>query len=67
MLNIGHSLLENGAQSSLKELFAERESCQKNPICNKWLDCFFKQSNKSTQNKEHAAYMDQLKKAHGKS
>ncbi|MEV4993757.1 nucleic acid/nucleotide deaminase domain-containing protein [Streptomyces niveus] len=79
--NIGHPLLESGAQSGLKEVFTEREPCQKNPRCGKWLDYFFKsdnpdltvthaadydQSNKSTQNKEHAAYMDQLKKAHGK-
>ncbi|WP_326771352.1 nucleic acid/nucleotide deaminase domain-containing protein [Streptomyces sp. NBC_01445] len=79
--NIGHPLLHNGAQSGLQEVFTEREPCQKNPRCNKWLDYYFKpanpdltvthaadydQSDKSTQNKEHAAYMDRLKKAHGK-
>jgi uncharacterized protein YukE len=79
--NIGHPLLHRGAQSGLKEMFTEREPCQKNPRCNKWLDYFFKsanpdltvthaanydQSDKSTQNKEHDAYMGRLKKAHGR-
>ncbi|WP_381793350.1 nucleic acid/nucleotide deaminase domain-containing protein [Streptomyces niveus] len=79
--NIGHPLLQNGAQAGLKEMFTEREPCQKNPRCNTWLDYYFKsanpdlsvthaadydQSDKKTQNKEHEQYIKDLKKAHGK-
>lgn len=79
--NIGHPLLHNNAQGGLKDLFTEREPCQLNPRCNRWLQHFFghdnpdlkvthvadyDQSDQKTKNKEHDAYVNQLKKAHGK-
>ncbi|MEW1686618.1 nucleic acid/nucleotide deaminase domain-containing protein [Streptomyces sp. NPDC091265] len=78
---IGHPLLHTGNQSGLKEMFTEREPCQKNPQCNRWLDYYFKkenpnltvthaadydQSNPKTQGKEHAKYVSDLRKAHGR-
>ncbi|GAA3620493.1 nucleic acid/nucleotide deaminase domain-containing protein [Streptomyces chitinivorans] len=79
--NIGHPLLHKGMESGLKEIFTEREPCQKSPRCDRWLDCFFKpanpdlevtyaarydQSNKETQNNEHENYISELKKNHRK-
>lgn len=78
---IGHPLLHTGNASGLKEMFTEREPCQKNPQCNRWLDYYFKSANPDLevthaadydqfspgQGKEHSKYVDNLKKAHGKS
>lgn len=78
---IGHPLLHTGNASGLKEMFTEREPCQKNPQCNRWLDYYFASANPDLkvthaanydqfspgQGKEHGDYMDALKKAHGKS
>ncbi|WP_328865900.1 nucleic acid/nucleotide deaminase domain-containing protein [Streptomyces sp. NBC_00304] len=78
---IGHPLLHTGNQSGLKEMFTEREPCQKTPQCNRWLDYYFKrgnpdltvtyaaaydQSDPKTQGKEHAKYVSGLRKAHGR-
>ncbi|MEU9745752.1 nucleic acid/nucleotide deaminase domain-containing protein [Streptomyces niveus] len=77
---IGHPLLRTQNQSGLKELFTEREPCQKNPQCNRWLDYYFKSANSDLevthaanydqfspgQGKEHRDYLNDLKKAHGK-
>ncbi|MFI1018178.1 nucleic acid/nucleotide deaminase domain-containing protein [Streptomyces sp. NPDC020965] len=78
---IGHPLLHTGNASGLKEMFTEREPCQKNPQCNRWLDHYFKSANpdlkvthaanydqfSTEKGKEHKQYMNDLKKAHGKS
>ncbi|MGW4198161.1 nucleic acid/nucleotide deaminase domain-containing protein [Streptomyces sp. NPDC005004] len=76
--NIGHPLLNAGAKSGLKEVFTEREPCQLNPRCNKWLSYFwgsdfsvshaadYDQSDQKTKNDQHNTYIDKLKLAHGK-
>lgn len=77
---IGHPLLHTKNQSGLTEMFTEREPCQKNPQCNRWLDYYFKSANPDLevthaanydqfspgQGKEHSKYVDDLRKAHGK-
>ncbi|WP_425423544.1 nucleic acid/nucleotide deaminase domain-containing protein [Streptomyces megasporus] len=74
---IGHPLIHTGNESGLKEIFTEREPCQKNPRCNRWLDSRFpdttvthaadyRQDDPSTKNKEHKEYLKALKEAHGK-
>lgn len=42
---IGYPLLHNGKQSGLKEVFTEREPCQKTPSCDRWLDRYFRPAN----------------------
>ncbi|MEU5977428.1 nucleic acid/nucleotide deaminase domain-containing protein [Streptomyces sp. NPDC047315] len=74
---IGHPLLKAKTQDGLKELFTEREPCQKSPRCNRWLDAHFShtrvthavpydQSDRKTQNDAHEKYVENLKKSHGK-
>ncbi|MFJ3435170.1 nucleic acid/nucleotide deaminase domain-containing protein [Streptomyces cyaneofuscatus] len=77
---IGHPLLHTGNAAGLKEMFTEREPCQKNPQCNRWLDYYFKSANPDLrvthaadydqfspgQGKEHQQYMRDLKREHGK-
>ncbi|MEH0564402.1 nucleic acid/nucleotide deaminase domain-containing protein [Streptomyces sp. NPDC058378] len=76
---IGHPLLHTGNASGLKEFFTEREPCQKNPQCNRWMDYYFKKANPDLevthavkydqfspgQGKEHRQYVNGLEKAHG--
>ncbi|MGW9067972.1 nucleic acid/nucleotide deaminase domain-containing protein [Streptomyces yangpuensis] len=75
---MGRPLLHNGQEGGLKELFTEREPCKKNPECARWLNAYFNDDLKvthvadyynedgKTTNKQHNAYVNSLKKAHGK-
>ncbi|MFF3432228.1 nucleic acid/nucleotide deaminase domain-containing protein [Streptomyces sp. NPDC002602] len=75
---MGRPLLHNGQEGGLKELFTEREPCKKNPECARWLNAYFDKDLKvthvadyyteegKTTNKQHNAYVNNLKKAHGK-
>jgi hypothetical protein len=71
---IGRPLIHGGLQNGLTEVFSSREPCQKNPVCARWLDYHFSDDLKvthaadyydasgKTTNKEHIAYVNQLKK-----
>ncbi|MEV6782063.1 nucleic acid/nucleotide deaminase domain-containing protein [Streptomyces sp. NPDC051098] len=80
--SIGYPLLHNGKQDGLKEVFTEREPCQKRPRCDAWLDKYFKEAEtvhhtntynqdlnevpRHKRDKEHQDYMDELKAHHGR-
>ncbi|WP_338694255.1 nucleic acid/nucleotide deaminase domain-containing protein [Streptomyces sp. Q6] len=71
---IGRPLIHGGLQDGLTEVFSSREPCQKNPVCARWLDFHFSDNLKvthaadyydatgKTTNKEHIAYVNNLKK-----
>ena len=52
-------MLHTGNASGLKEFFTEREPCQKNPQCNRWMDYYFKKDNPDLE-VTHAANYDQF-------
>ncbi|MFI0235811.1 nucleic acid/nucleotide deaminase domain-containing protein [Streptomyces sp. NPDC016845] len=70
---IGRPLIHAGLQDGLTEVFSSREPCQKNPVCARWLSYHFSDNlqvthaadyydNGKTTNKEHIAYVNNLKK-----
>ena len=77
--SIGYPLLHNNKQDGLKEVFTEREPCQKRPRCEAWLDKYFKEAKTVTyandydqsvsrhkRDVEHQKYMEELKTHHGR-
>ncbi|MGW1909958.1 nucleic acid/nucleotide deaminase domain-containing protein [Streptomyces sp. NPDC002076] len=74
---IGFPILHSDQGHRLKEIFTEREPCQKNPVCARWLSYHFGQDfkvthaadyydqNMKTTNAEHTKYVNGLKKALG--
>ncbi|WP_329433209.1 hypothetical protein OG564_10770 [Streptomyces sp. NBC_01280] len=77
--SIGYPLLHNGKQDGLKEVFTEREPCQKRPRCDAWLDKYFKNANtvhhtntydqdvgRHKRDIEHQKYMEELQAHHGR-
>ncbi|WP_240468461.1 nucleic acid/nucleotide deaminase domain-containing protein [Streptomyces dangxiongensis] len=74
---IGFPILHSGQKDRLREIFTEREPCQKNPVCARWLDYHFGSDlkvthvadyydqNMKTTNKEHTQYLNGLKKSLG--
>uniref|UniRef100_A0AAU3GNQ3 Outer membrane channel protein CpnT-like N-terminal domain-containing protein n=1 Tax=Streptomyces sp. NBC_01401 TaxID=2903854 RepID=A0AAU3GNQ3_9ACTN len=77
--SIGYPILHNEKQSGLKEVFTEREPCQKRPRCEAWLDSYFKEAKtvhhannydqsvlRHKRDVEHQKYMDELKASHGR-
>lgn len=78
---IGYSLIRKGKQDGLDEVFTERAPCQKrNSRCDAWLAKHFGEDTKVTDavpydqvngkreegNAQHEAYVNALKKAHGR-
>lgn len=57
--SIGHPLIKNGHEGSVSELYTEREPCQKNPKCDKYLAREFPDNLEVT----HSAKYDQSEKA----
>lgn len=77
--SIGYPLLHNDKQDGLKEVFTEREPCQKRPRCEAWLDKYFQEAKTVTyandydqsvprhkRDIEHQKYMEELKTHHGR-
>ncbi|WP_308030983.1 nucleic acid/nucleotide deaminase domain-containing protein [Streptomyces sp. CoH27] len=77
--SIGYPLLHRKTQSGLKEVFTEREPCQKKPSCDRWLNLRFRATTtvhhynsydqslpRHTRDKEHKAYMEELRLHHGR-
>lgn len=77
--SIGYPLIHKGTQSGLREVYTEREPCQKMPSCERWLDKHFKNVDtvhhtaeydqavpRHRRDKEHQDYMASLKTAHGR-
>nr|WP_244189771.1 nucleic acid/nucleotide deaminase domain-containing protein [Streptomyces incarnatus] len=74
---IGFPILHSNQGHRLKEIFTEREPCQKNPVCARWLSYHFGKDfkvthaadyydqNMKTTNAEHTKYVNGLKKALG--
>ncbi|MEU6505171.1 nucleic acid/nucleotide deaminase domain-containing protein [Streptomyces sp. NPDC046942] len=74
---IGFPILHSNQGHRLKEIFTEREPCQKNPVCARWLSYHFGSNfkvthaanyydqNMKTTNTEHTKYVSGLKKALG--
>ncbi|MGP4084459.1 nucleic acid/nucleotide deaminase domain-containing protein [Streptomyces sp. KR55] len=56
--SIGHPLIKNGHEGNVSELYTEREPCQKNPKCNKYLAREFPDNLEVT----HSAKYDQSEK-----
>ncbi|MGW6404952.1 nucleic acid/nucleotide deaminase domain-containing protein [Streptomyces sp. NPDC055134] len=77
--SIGYPLLHNDKQDGLKEVFTEREPCQKRPRFEAWLDKYLKEANtvhhandydqsvpRHKRDIEHQKYMEELKAHHGR-
>ncbi|MFJ1912588.1 nucleic acid/nucleotide deaminase domain-containing protein [Streptomyces sp. NPDC088147] len=77
--SIGYPIMHNEKKSGLKEVFTEREPCQKRPSCDRWLDLHFGStavhhvadydasvSSLHQRNREHRDYVADLKIAHGR-
>lgn len=77
--SVGYPLLHRGTQSGLDEVFTEREPCQKKPSCDRWLNLRFPDTTtvhhansydqslpRHVRDKEHKAYMDELRAHHGR-
>ncbi|MEU7304120.1 nucleic acid/nucleotide deaminase domain-containing protein [Streptomyces sp. NPDC007189] len=74
---IGFPVIHSNQKHRLEEIFTEREPCQKNPVCARWLDYHFGSDlrvthaadyydeNMKTTNTEHTKYVNGLKKTLG--
>jgi hypothetical protein len=74
---IGFPIIHSGNKERLRAIFTEREPCQKNPVCARWLDFHFGpklqvthaadyyDENMKTTNAEHTRYVGGLKKTLG--
>ncbi|WP_433451774.1 nucleic acid/nucleotide deaminase domain-containing protein [Streptomyces sp. CA-142005] len=77
--SIGYPLLHRETQSGLKEVFTERQPCQKRPRCDAWLNLRFPDTGtvhhantydqsvpRHLRDTEHQNYMEELRKHHGR-